>query len=1136
METNIREERRKIFRQELYILKEKGYVSEAIVETVAKAHHTFHLDLINKEAEEQLKESEKKISVQKSVPKKPQKIKKALSQKEIRESNITWLLNIGVIFLLIGGLFVATSNWESMSSLMKSGSIGIVALLFFGIAGLSEKILHINKTAFAFIILGSLFLPIFILSLGWFGLLGPYLSITGDGRYILGALGSFIPIIDYVYFAKKLDSRLFVWFTYISLTSGFAFLLASLKLEIDLFYLGLMGFNAILIFIYHLVKKRKGLRLFTSEFVPYIQANLVICTLLMLFIYDNQIVYGFNLLLTAVIYLSMMYVSGRKEYHFIFSAMIVYGFYQVIEHSMLESVGPILYALAAFGFMFVPKAIKEEFSLDKVFQVTSAVVSGLAFIYISFEGILLRSGEPSLVLLIAYIIIAANFTYLSHHTPRAIFPYFSSFFLTVAIMEVLSFISLVIDFHFSLTLFFTGFLLFILFGILHLGAYLEIVRISSRDVGAVVMGFAILAAFVFQKWWELGVMLLLLVSCAYLLLKSEKRLHYKKAAEWILPSTFGLSIIAFGSEINAHSALYENDYGDTVNFAIGAILVLLSSFGWKQVKEKRLEHTSLFVSQILYTLAIGQSYVGSVNELWVQPLVLLIGVWMYSYLYKRIGTKWIPFLIGMATLLAYLTCVHALSMKIEINQMMNTLIATMSAVILLVICYLWRNKDQNLSSAFAWIGHILLPAVLGYTWLFDHDTAWVSFVIAIIAYAISARQAGDEWKIKLFLYGCFSSVFCVTSLGMDHLFDSLKRYYEFPITSIVLGLFWLAANPAYKKRTIYYLVPFSLFGLCCTLNAYPFGWGPYLTTSVYTIGVLFFLHKIKWNQFVIFPLFIAFIATVEVSFSDNLVLVEKMLLSGGIGILLVLVGQLIYRQLIELGKKPQEIKLDGYTVIAPLFFSFMYYFNDQSVWTDALPGLLISASIWMQRKRVPENYSVLVVMLGSLYLLQPYYSVVTDLDIPALWDREAMVLPLVVVVILIRVKLKDHYTSLTKPLEWAVLCAVAILLIQDGLASSTIYDAIILGSLSLLSLLAGMFLQIKSYFFIGSSVLLLNVFLQTRPYWGNMPWWGYLLIAGLILITVASTNEWNKQKIQKGETTFLMVLKEKIITKIRKWD
>lgn len=108
-----------------------------------------------------------------------------------------------------------------------------------------------------------------------------------------------------------------------------------------------------------------------------------------------------------------------------------------------------------------------------------------------------------------------------------------------------------------------------------------------------------------------------------------------------------------------------------------------------------------------------------------------------------------------------------------------------------------------------------------------------------------------------------------------------------------------------------------------------------------------------------------------------------------------------------------------------------------------------------------------------------------------------------------------------------VLILVSILLVQDGLASSTVYDALILGSLSLISILAGMFLKVKSYFFVGTGVLLLNVLLQTRPYWGNLPWWAYLLIAGSILITVASYNEWHKQKKEKGERTLLNGIKEK---------
>jgi len=46
--------------------------------------------------------------------------------------------------------------------------------------------------------------------------------------------------------------------------------------------------------------------------------------------------------------------------------------------------------------------------------------------------------------------------------------------------------------------------------------------------------------------------------------------------------------------------------------------------------------------------------------------------------------------------------------------------------------------------------------------------------------------------------------------------------------------------------------------------------------------------------------------------------------------------------------------------------------------------------------------------------------------------------------------------------------------------SNTVYDAIILGPLSLSSMLGSMFFKQKSFFFVGAGVLLLNLLLQTK--------------------------------------------------------
>jgi hypothetical protein len=1138
MESKVREERIRIFRQDLYTLEKEGYLPENIVEMVAKAHHQYYVDVINQERNQPttVLEQEQPKQKAKQTNKKPQKVKKTMTPEEIRERNITWSLNIGVIFLLIGGLFVATSNWQSMTAFTKSGLIALVGLLFYGLAYLTKRVLHIDQTSFAFIVLGSLFVPIFILSLGWYGLLGPYLSIDGNGRYFLGVIGSIVPTVVYIQFAKNLRSRLFVWFTYVSFTAGAAFFLAGLELKLDIFYLGLMLLNVVYIWLYHIGKKRDLYVLFTKELTAFIQVNLVLSTLFMLFLYDSQLVHSFNLFLTAAIYLSMIYVSGRKEYHFVFSLMVVYAVYQLFEHPGLKTFSAVGYALIGIGVIFVPRLLKGECSLEKTFQYTSAIISGFAFIYISFEGILLRAGNPSVVLLIAYLLVAANFIYLSNLVKNTLFSYLSSLFLASALYEAVTLIFNSIKvIHFPSSLSLTGFLLYFFFGILFKKKSLQRIQISARDFGLALMGIGLLAGLGFSYWLELGGMLLLLLLTAYLAYKKEHRTIMKETAKWVFPSSLGLSLISFGEEINSHYPNFHSQLGEGVNFAIGALVVFLSYIGWRKTKEIKLSRTSLFVSQILYTVAILLAIVGPINKVWIQPVLLLVGIGMYSLFYQALRTKWAPFLISFAALVSYFSLTQSFSMQIELNQTVSSLIVSTSAMIMLMIAYFYLKKDTYIANAFSWVGNVIYPITLAYTYLAYHSEASISFILAVFAYAISTKLSVVEWKIKVFLYGSFTALFFAISNSIDILNVKDLGWYVFPITSTLIMLFFIIATPPFKKRTTYYLVPFSFIGILTILVTYPFNVVPFLITIVYSMGLLIFLHVIKRDILAVVPLFFTFLATVEFSFFTALSEMGKLLLTAGIGSVSVLVGHFMYERLGS-GSSIKNFKVDMYTATSFLYFLFMYYYDNTQVWTNMLPGILISVTILLQAKRVPKRYSVWMIILGAIYTLQPYYSMISELQVPALWDREVTVLPWIAVVIFVRIKLKGKYAAITKPLEWGILLIVSFALIQDGISSSTIYDAIILGSLSLISMLAGMMLQTKSYFFVGSGILLLNVFLQTRPYWGNMPWWGYLLIVGFILITVASFNEWNKQKTSKGETTFIMNLRNKMFNKLKHWD
>src|SRR5690625_1454790 len=217
----------------------------------------------------------------------------------------------------------------------------------------------------------------------------------------------------FILLANHLSSRLFIWFSYVMLSVLGGFLLAALCLPIGGFYLGMMLFNSALIIGYQYFRADQRFKRFMTEFTIYIQGNLILSTLFMLVFYNHELIHGFNLLITALIYFSMIYITNHKEYHFVFSVMLIYGAYQVIEFSALYHISGIAYALLGFIFLVIPIFIKDQHSLQRTFQYTSAVVSICAFIYISLEGILIHLNTPSFLLFVAYLKIGRAHVYTS---------------------------------------------------------------------------------------------------------------------------------------------------------------------------------------------------------------------------------------------------------------------------------------------------------------------------------------------------------------------------------------------------------------------------------------------------------------------------------------------------------------------------------------------------------------------------------------------------------------------------------------------------------------------------------------------------------------------------------------------------
>lgn len=150
-------------------------------------------------------------------------------QKKIQVHPGMAALIIGVIFVVIAGLIFATTNWHIMPDMYKVIMVFGLAVLFFFSSRVAENRLKIERTGRAFYILGSIFLFLTVLAVGYFRLLGPGFVLDGAGRWWVLWVGSVVTEAAFLLGFSKYKERAFTWVYLGGLTVSVTFLMAALR-------------------------------------------------------------------------------------------------------------------------------------------------------------------------------------------------------------------------------------------------------------------------------------------------------------------------------------------------------------------------------------------------------------------------------------------------------------------------------------------------------------------------------------------------------------------------------------------------------------------------------------------------------------------------------------------------------------------------------------------------------------------------------------------------------------------------------------------------------------------------------------------------------------------------------------------
>lgn len=1116
--------REQIFKEELYALKERSYIT---TEEYLHIHKAYRAYTAAKQAKSEQTAPEPAIPAERAEsltkplskpvnepltvttapprtasPAAPAKVK-VLSAQEIRDRNITWMMILGVILFLIGGSIFATSQWETMTSLLKTLCAAAVAALFFGLSYVSGKYMKIEKTSFAFLVLGSLFTPIVLLAAGYFKLFGTWFSLTGEGKYLFGAIAAALCIPMYASIAKATASRLFIWFSFLFQSGAAACMIAFIAPSEDWFYLGITVYNALLLAVHFRWKSNARWALFLRELPVFAQTNLIISTLFLLMFFDSPAFYSFNVLLTAGLYIAMTFVSSRKEYPYVFAVMLVYGIYQLIEHTALAASSALWYSFTGFIFIAMQSVKRDDASMHKLFRYISAVVSFGAFIYISYEGILLRSGNPSWLLAASYLLIAGNYLYLSNQAHNKLFPYLASIFLLTsgfqgmyAALRPESWETMLLPAFLAASVLFVA------------GYYINQYRLtrviagSSFHVSLAAMGVILWTAVWAQQWKSASVMLLIAGVLAWLMTKKQ----FVQIAAYTMPSSLFLAWLAW-YPVFENAAFYEQHIALSGHFAAGALVLIglhwLLRWRSHPLLDKPFFHigTAAYIAALYQLLMNAPDNDGVILAILAAGVVLLIYAARLTQLHVFYGT------VAVVSLALYLQLFHML--RLAVHADLTAYGYVLGSAVLLAVYTLLRKRAGLVGTYFFWTAHLYLPVAMAITVLHYDDMPAFALLSAAVLYLYSALMQQTEWQKKLFSYLGFAVTHgLLQHLGITHGWESyVDEGYVFAAMSFLLWAGWFFSAEPNRRRMEWFFIPYSVLGsLLFSLLIYNDGWLSLVVSIAYISFALYFLHRRGWGLAAAIPLLglLAWLAQLNELVSNGWMLAVYV----AAAIIVKQAGQHTHKTLVT------RRSLDWYALFSLWIVSGTYeYTEGLLVWADVIFPIFLSWVIFSQRQRVPEGLNrKIVTTLSGLSGLLVYYTVLGHFEVPALLEKEVIVLPWIAMAIVLAKTTWKSYPKRMGQVQWGILLLVAAVLIRDGLQSRTVFDAILLGGLSLISLIAGAQLRIKAYFFTGIGVLLLNLMIQTKPMWGNMPWWAYLLLSGALLIGFAGYNEWRKKK------------------------
>ncbi|MFJ7746314.1 hypothetical protein [Peribacillus sp. NPDC097295] len=843
----------------------------------------------------------------------PEKPKKTPEQ--IRERNISVVLLTGVILLLFGGLILATSSWGNLNAVWKVIFIGMVSVVFTGMAYIASK-LKIEQTSFAFLTLASLFIPITILSASYYQIFGEYLSLDGGGRGLLGFLGGVLCLGIYYRIAAYFKSKIFIFISILTFAITCYFGFAYLTPTIEWMLLAVSTFNLLLVWNVEQLKNREVLALFKPYVFRFIQFKIFVESFVVFTLFSSNLVYSITLMIISTLFL-ILAVKFHKKYHELaFNFIFTYGYIHFVFNSVLSDFTVIAYASIPLIFMALSAYMdkKKEAGLAKNFKVTSLIECGIVFLYINAMAF----QENYAQIFFALMILSAQLVYVALHTKNQYFTYPAYAVFNLACF----YLCLAFSLSFSTVLN----VMFILQVILYLGLYVynRHARYSLFKQSVLLISSFILAGILTSKfsemaWLEVGTGLVVLSVLFFLTYLKDDAQPIKEASVYGFPIAFSLGLVAFYPYLMERSDWFHLNV--TISMHVMMVALISIGAGYALKKSFGMFFPVFFYSgQILSFLSFLLVGYGMSSPLEVTGLLAVataINGWSV-YLHRR-SLYWLPVMITSAALYGSLYEVFNFS---ETSYRIAFML--FGPFIFFLIGEVIGRYSQNGRRYFLYSSHLanLIAIPLGFIFIMSTDRSPFLYITQSLIY-LSALRTHVKWERFVFTYLGFTVLFLQVRMFFTNIEQTTFVYSIcLMITAGVITVLWVASQKRWKDIIEFYLISFlhitaAVSILEISLYGFPLN-REIIWVGLVTVQLLFawyLLMKRNWQNFVVVPLGMFFI--LYGLYADTLSMIPEMLVLFACVVVMALMSKRYFTSLVKQVGKGHEI--DFYRIFGLVF-------------------------------------------------------------------------------------------------------------------------------------------------------------------------------------------------------------------------